>query len=548
MPDTAQPPASPFHYAIFRDVWFANLASRFGGLIQSVGASWIMISLAASPTLISLVQASNTLPIMLFALLGGALADTFDRRRLMIVAQLFMLVVSIALTVAAYLDALTPWLLLLFTFLIGCGAALNGPAWQASVGEMVPRPVLPAAVALNSMGFNVARSVGPAFGGIIVAAAGAVAAFAVNAVSYVGLLVVLARWKSPQVALALPREPLGQAMLAGLRYAALSPAILAVLMRSAVFGIGAAAIPALMPLIARDNMHGGPLTYGLLLGAFGLGAVLAALASTWVRQRMRSEAMVRVALITLGAGGLGAAASPALVPAALALLISGAGWVLALSTFNVTIQMSAPRWVVARALALYQMAAFGGMAAGSALWGVVTEYYGLDVAFCGAALVFALCFVLGLRRALPDLAVTNLDPLGRWQVPEIAVAIQPQSGPVVVTIEYRIHESDIPAFLAAMGDRRRVRRRDGAQHWSLLRDLENPELWIERYQSPTWTDYVRQNQRPTQADAIVGSRLRELHIGPGKPVVRRMIERQTAALPSHAAGVSEPLTDPVQQS
>lgn len=547
-PVPATPPPSPFAFPIFRDVWLANLASRFGGLIQSVGASWIMVTLATSPLLVSLVQASTTLPVMLFALLAGALADTYDRRRLMIAAQLFMLAVSVALAVFAWFEALTPWLLLLFTFLIGCGAALNGPAWQASVGEMVPRPVLPAAVALNSMGFNVARSLGPALGGALVAVGGAAAAFAVNAVSYLGLLFVLARWRSPETRSTLPREPLGLAMFAGVRYAALSPTIAAVLARSAVFGVGASAIPALLPLIASQRMAGGPLVFGLLLGAFGLGAVLAALASSRLRTRLGSEAMVRAALLALAAGALGTGYSASLPLTLFALLVGGGGWVLALSTFNVTVQMSAPRWVVARALALYQMAAFGGMAAGSWLWGSITERYGLTEALAASALVLLACLALGLRRGLPDLALTNLDPLGRWREPAIALDIQPRSGPVVVTVEFRIDEADVPEFLAAMAERRRVRRRDGAREWSLLRNLEHPELWIERYQSPTWTEYVRQNQRLTQADAEIGERLRGLHQGPDKPRVHRLIERQTGSLPPQPDELAEPLTDPARQA
>lgn len=542
------PPPSPFRFAIFRDVWIANLASRFGGMIQSVGAAWVMLSLGASPVLVSLVQAANTLPIMVFALVAGALADTYDRRRLMIAAQGFMLVVSTLLALVAWAGLLTPWLLLLFTFLIGSGAALNGPAWQASVGEMVPRPVLPAAVAYNSMGFNVARSVGPAVGGVLVAAIGAAFAFAVNALTYLPLLFVLARWRPAVAALSkLPREPLGAAMLAGIRYATLSPGIAAVLARAAVFGIGASAVPALLPLAARDLMRGGAQTYGLLLGAFGIGAVIGALASPRLRQWLSSENVVRAALAALAVGGIGMAFSHSLGLTLLALLLAGGGWVLALSTFNVTVQMSAPRWVVARALALYQMATFGGMAVGSAVWGSITEAHGLPEALLGAATVLALCLVIGLVRPLADIADVDLDPLGRWQEPAIAVAIEPRSGPIVVTIEYRIAAVDIPAFLAIMADRRRIRRRDGARDWSLLRDLTTPELWIERYQTPTWTDYVRHNGRMTQADGSVGDELRRLHIGPDRPVVRRLIERQTRP----PQGIDTPqmvLTDPAQQA
>ena len=518
--------------------------------MQSVGASWMMLQLAASPTMVGLVQASTTLPIMLFALLAGAAADTFDRRKLMIAAQVFMLAVSVMLTAFAYAGWLSPWSLLLFTFLIGCGAALNGPAWQASVGEMVPRETLPAAVALNSMGFNVARSVGPAIGGAIVTAAGAVAAFALNAASYLGLIYVLARWHPPRAPQSLPRERLVPAMKAGVRYVVMSPGILAVLARSVVFGVGASAVPALTPLIARDLVGGGALTYGLLLGAFGVGAVGGAFVSTPLRARFSSETIVRGALVLLAISASLTGLSRVLPLTMLVLLIGGAGWVLALSTFNVTVQMQAPRWVVARALALYQMAAFGGMAGGSWLWGALTEGAGLPIALSVSAAVLLLCAGLGVRFPLPPAEALNLDPLGRWREPELSLDIEPRSGPVVVTVAYRIRAADVPAFLSVMAERRRIRRRDGARDWSLLRDLQEPDVWVERFQSPTWAEYVRQNSRMTQEDGDVGTALRALHQGPGTPVVHRLIERQPGVPSSNPEiqALMEALIDPARQS
>lgn len=552
LPANEAAPASgataPFRYAIFRNVWFANLWSQFGGLIQSVGAAWMMMSIADSPVMVSLVQASTTLPIMILALAAGALADTFDRRKILIAAQIFMLVVSTLLAVAAYVGLITPWLLLLFTFLIGCGAALNGPAWQASVGEMVPREVLPTAVALNSMGFNVARSVGPAVGGMIVAAAGAAAAFATNAVSYVGLIFVLARWRAPFKDDPLPREKLGPAMMAGVRYVAMSPNIRSVLLRSFVFGLGAGAVPALMPLIARDLVGGGPLTYGLLLGAFGVGAVGGAISTARLRTRVSNESIARGAMLGFAVAAAVSSVSNSLGLTMAALTLGGMGWVLALATFNVTVQLSAPRWVVARALALYQMAAFGGMAGGSWLWGAVTAEAGLPAALIGSAGVLLGCIAVGFRFGLPQTEALNLDPLGRWSEPDITLPIKPRSGPVVITIEYRIREQDVAAFLAAMADRRRIRRRDGARHWQLLRDLEDPELWVERYDSPTWVEYVRHNQRITQADAEIGARIRALDQGTGRKHVRRLIERQPGVLSSGAREMAAPLTDPYRQS
>ncbi len=553
---TSQPvlaaPASPLRIPIFRAVWLASMASNFGGLIQSVGASWMMTSLTKSPALVALVQSSTTLPIMLLSLLAGAIADNLDRRIVMLWSQAFMLSVSLALSFCAWTGVLTPTLLLGFTFLIGCGTAFNGPAWQSSVGEMVPRTALPAAVALNSMGFNIARSIGPALGGAIVAAAGAAAAFAINAASYLALIGVLLRWRPERPARTLPPEPIGTAMGAGVRYVAMSPNLRVVLVRATVFGFAASAIPALMPIIAKDQVAGGPLTYGLLLGAFGVGAVLGALSSGRLRARFSTEWIVRLAATAITMGAAVSAVSTIMPVTVVALVLAGAGWVLALSTFNVTVQMAAPRWVVGRAIALYQMGAFGGMALGSWLFGELADGHGVSVALAVAAAVQALSVPLGVLLPLPQAEALNLDPQNRWQEPQTAVQIEPRSGPVVVTVEYRILPSDIGRFLTVMSERRRIRVRDGARHWTLLRDLGDENLWIERYNVSTWLDYIRHNQRRTNADAENSDRIRALHQGPEGPRVHRMIERQTSLFLPHREDPlstgADPLTDPTRSS
>jgi MFS family permease len=543
---------SPFGYPLFRGVWAASTLSNLGALIQSVGASWMMIQIARSADMVALVQASVTLPIMMLSLVSGAMADNFDRRKVMLAAQLFMLLMAVVLTVCTWLGVVTPWLLLLFTFLIGCGAAFHAPAWQASVGDMVPRAELPGAVALNSMGFNIARSVGPAIGGVIVAVAGVAAAFAVNAASYLPLIAVLVRWRpspDPQV---LPRETLGTAIGAGIRYVSMSPVIRTALVRGAAFCMGASAIMALMPLVAKVLIAGGPLTYGLLLGAFGTGAVAGAIGVAQLRRLMSIEAILQAAggTVACGAAIIGVSTHLAITLAALVLI--GAGWVLTLATFNVAVQMSAPRWVVARALSLYQMAAFGGLAAGSWLWGVVAADAGVRVAMLVAAAVTLGCALLGRWLPMTQATELNLDPLRLWQEPTTVVPVEPRTGPVVISIEYVIHEQDVLEFLRAMAERRRIRRRDGARNWRVLRDLADPQVWVERYETPTWLDYVRLNHRLTRDDAIVPERLLALHRGVGGPRVRRMIERQTSSLPVEPGSAPhervEPLSDPTRTS
>ncbi|UVK50828.1 MFS transporter [Mesorhizobium sp. AR02] len=520
---------APFRHGIFRAVWSASLVSNFGGLIQGVGAAWMMTTIATSPYQVALVQASTTLPIMLFALVAGAIADSFDRRKVMLVAQTFMLVVSVLLTVFTYYHLLTPWTLLAFTFLIDSGTALNSPSWQASVGDMVPRNKVPAAVALNSMGFNLTRSVGPAIGGIIVAAAGAAAAFAANAVSYIGLIVVMARWKPDVPVSTLPRESLGAAMGAGLRYVAMSPNIGKVLVRGAAFGFSAGAVLALLPLVARDVVKGDALTYGIMLGSFGIGAVGGALISVRLRQLLSSETMVRCAFAGFAVCAFNAAISHHAWQTSLGLLVGGACWVIALSHFNVTVQMATPRWVVGRVLSVYQTATFGGIALGSWIWGVVADAHGAETALIAAAIAMLAGGAIGLVLPLPQQQVLNLDPLNRFKEPHLALDLKPRSGPIAIMIEYIIRHEDEAEFLATMAERGRIRRRDGARNWTLARDLENPMIWIEHYHTPTWLEYVRHNGRITHADAMVGERLRALHSGDESPRVRRVIERPTTA-------------------
>jgi MFS family permease len=529
-------PLAPLKHETYRSIWIANLASSFGALIQGVGAAWLMTSIADSVDMVALVQAATTLPIMLFSLVGGAMADSFNRRRVMLVAQGFMLVVSAALAAGTYLGLVTPWTLLAFTFLIGCGTALNNPAWQASVGDLVPRETLPAAVALNSIGFNLSRSVGPAVGGAIVAVAGAAAAFALNTVSYLALIFVLLRWRPQQLPRKLPREAMFTAMRAGLRYVAMSPNLGKVLLRSFAFGLTASAVLALLPVVAATLLGGGALTYGLLLGSFGIGAVGGALLSVRLRQALSSENIVRIAFLGFALCAAIAAVSSTMLATAAAMLLGGACWVLALSLFNVTVQLSTPRWVVGRALSIYQTATFGGMAVGSWFWGVVADERSVSAALLWAAAAMLVGGAVGLVYALPKELTLDLDPLDRWKEPHLEIDLQPRSGPIVVTVEYIIQSKDVAAFLEVMIDRKRIRRRDGARRWTLMRDLEHPEIWTESFQTPTWVEYVRHSQRMTKADAGVSEKLRALHSGAEGPRVKRAIERPPSWFASGGTG------------
>ncbi|WP_246209653.1 MFS transporter [Pikeienuella piscinae] len=512
-------------------LWIAALTSNFGGLVQAVGAAWMMTTLSDSERMVALVQASITLPIVIFSMLAGVFADGFDRRRVMLTAQCFMFAVSVTLALLAYAGFVTPWLLLGFTFLIGCGTALHNPSWQATMGDIVPKSDLPSAVALNSMGFNLMRSVGPAIGGAIVALAGAAAAFAVNALSYIAIIAALFRWHPAAPQRNLPREPLGAAFKAGLRYVAMSPNLIRVIVRSFLFGLSAIALLALLPLVVRENLNGRALVYGVMLGCFGVGAVFGALANARLREQFENETIARGSFIGFGVSCLVLALSTNYAISGGALLLGGACWVVVLSMFNVTIQLSTPRWVVGRALALYQTGVFGGMAAGSWIAGVIAEHYGSDVALLVATAALVLGAAVGFALPVPAYGMLDLDPLNRFREPPLRLDLTQRSGPIMIMVDYVIDQANVPRFLSAMSERRRIRIRDGAQHWTLLRDLENPDVWTECYHVPTWVEYVRHNERRTQADQASYDRLVALHRGPERPRVHRMIERET--VPSH---------------
>ncbi|MCJ8138557.1 MFS transporter [Falsirhodobacter halotolerans] len=526
-PARNESPFLPLKHPAFRMIWTATLVANLGTLIQNVGAGWQMALLTPSHDMVALVQASTSLPVMILAVAAGALADSFPRRTVMLIAQSFLLIVSAALAVVAFSGMLTPWLLLAFTFLLGCGNAMHQPSWQASMRDLVPREDLPAAITLNSMSFNLMRSIGPAIGGAIVAALGPAAAFGLNAVSYIAVIYALARWKSPQEPRDLPRERMAHAIAAGLRYVALSPDLSRVMMRGFLFGLGAVTVLALLPVITRDVLRAEAQIFGILLGAFGLGAIGSALFAVQLRQRFHIETLVAAAFVLTALGLVIVAFAGNLPIALIGLLLCGMAWVTALSLFNASVQLATPRWVVGRTLSIYQMATFGGMALGSWLWGVMSDTVSVQATLLAAAALMLAGAALGRVRPMPMFSDRNLDPANRFSAPALRLDLKPQSGPIMIMIDWVIPPENTTAFLKTMAERRLVRIRDGARQWSLLRDLENPDIWVETYHVPTWVDYIRHNTRRTQADVASYDRLLSLHKGPDRPQVHRMIERQT---------------------
>lgn len=517
--------AAPLRHAVFRRIWLASLLSNLGLMINGVGAAWAMTQMTSSADMVALVQTALMLPIMLLSLAAGAIADMYDRRIVGLAALSLGLVGGIALSVLAYLNLISPNSLLLFCFLIGCGNALFGPAWQASVSEQVPADTLPAAVALNGISYNIARSFGPALGGIIVAAAGAVAAFVGNVLLYVPLLIVLYLWRRTLEPSRLPPERLRRAMVSGVRYIIHSPSVRVVLYRTLVTGIAGGSVLALMPLVARDILHGSAQTYGVMLGCFGIGGVLGAMSVSTVRNYLSSERAVRICALAMGIaiGVMALSRWPVLTGAAL--IVAGTCWMLSVTLFNIGVQLSTPRWVAGRSLAAYQAAIAGGVAIGSWLWGHVANGTGVGNALLIAGAVMFVSPVLAIWFAMPSTEGNNNDPIETLAEPEVNLVISHRSGPIVVEIEYRVNQEKARAFYTLMLQVQASRQRNGAYAWSIARDIADPEIWIERYHCPTWLDFLHQRNRSTQSERELHLRAVGFHVGPEPIKVRRMLER-----------------------
>jgi len=517
--------AAPLRHAVFRRIWLASLVSNLGILIQGVGAAWAMTQMTSSADKVALVQTALMLPIMLIAMPAGAIADMHDRRIVALISLGIALVGATVLTVLAWFGLVTPNILLALCFVVGSGMALFGPAWQASVSEQVPPETLPAAVALNGISYNIARSFGPAIGGLVVATAGAVAAFAVNAALYLPLMVVLFLWNRTHEPSRLPRERLNRAMVSGVRYIANSPSIRIVLIRTLVTGIIGGSVSALMPLVARDLLHGGAQTYGIMLGAFGMGAVIGALNIGEVRRRMSGEAAVRACAISMAGAIAAVALSTSAIMTAVALVLAGAVWMLAVALFNIGVQLSAPRWVAGRSLAAFQASIAGGIAVGSWGWGYLTDLAGVETALLVSAGLMLISPLLGIWLRMPRVGARNEDATEVLADPEVRLSLTARSGPLVVEIEYRVAQDSARAFHNVMQEVQLSRQRNGAYGWSIARDIGDPELWTERYHCPTWLDYLRQRNRPTQSERALHQRAIDFHLGPDPIRVRRMLER-----------------------
>ncbi|MFM5918308.1 MAG: MFS transporter [Novosphingobium sp.] len=392
---------APFRFPAFRAIWTANFASNIGSMIQSVGASWLMTDLTQSHQLISLVQSSTTTPVMLLGIFAGAIADNYDRRLVMLAAQWLMLVASALLALLAWSGQIGPWSLIAFTLLVGCGTALNGPAWQASVRMQVGPGDLSQAISLNTIAFNLARSVGPALGGILIALTSPAAAFALNALSFIALIFVLVRWHPEQPGRT--REPMLKSIATGVRFCAGSSPVRRVLTRGFAFGFCGVGFLALLPVVVRQQIGGSEFDYGLLLGSFGLGSILTALWISQARRRFGSEAIVTAASVLFAGALFPLAAAHGMAAALASGVVAGGSWVAALTSLNVAMQLRSPENILGRCMAIYQSVTFGGMALGAYVLGLIADLLSVGEAIrCAAVLLLVLTPVLRWLAPMPS--------------------------------------------------------------------------------------------------------------------------------------------------
>jgi len=516
-------PWSPFHHATFTVLWTATVIANVGTWMYNAASGWLMTSLNADPLIVSMVQVATSLPMFLFALPAGALADIIDKRRFLIAIEGATTVVAAIIAALVWLSVVTPSTLLLFTFLLGAGAALTAPAWQSVVPQLVPKQVLTAAVSANSVGINISRALGPALGGVIITGFGIAAPFWLNAVSNLVIIGALLWWRPPPMAPhRLPAERFVSAIVTGFRHARHNRHLRATLTRAMGFFLFASAYWALLPLVTRSQIAGGPGLYGILLGAIGAGAVSGAFALPWLKVKLGPDRLV-------AAGTIGTAATLVLfglarepVMALSASIIAGASWIAVLASLNVSAQVALPDWVRGRGLAMFVTVFFGAMTIGSAVWGQVAGMVGLPDTHFIAAAGALIAIPLTWRWKLQTGAGIDLTPSTHWPAPVITHVVEHDQGPVLVTVEYQVEPRNREAFLTALERLAHERRRDGAYAWGVFEDAAEEGRFLETFLVESWLEHLRQHQRVTNADRVLQNAVHQFVVG-GAPKVTHFI-------------------------
>jgi predicted MFS family arabinose efflux permease len=492
----------------------ATVVSNIGSWMYSAAAAWLMTRLDSGPVMVSLVQVASTLPVFLFALPAGALADTVDKRRFLIGAESFITIISTVFAALVWARLITPGTLLLFVFLIEAGGAVTAPAWQSIISMLVPKDDLPAAVSMNGVGVNISRAVGPALGGLMTARVGIAAPFWVNAISNLGTVGALVWWRPPREGTSqLPAEHFVSAMRTGLRYARNNRDLQVTLVRVAAFFLTASCYWALLPLVARNQLHGGATLYGVLLGAIGASAIVGAFALPWLRAHLSANALVAVGSLgtALTLALFGAARIPAVALAAS--LVAGVSWIAVLATLNVSAQLALPAWVRGRGLAVYVTVFFGALTLGGVVWGQVAHAASVPVALFIAAAVAVVAIPVTWSWKLQSGASRDLTPSMHWPTPLVGEPVDEDAGPVLVTVAYAVRASDRAAFLDAVERLSYERGRDGAYSWGIFEDVAAPGRFLETFLVDSWLEHLRQHERVTNADRVLQEQISGIVIG-----------------------------------
>lgn len=526
MPETKTPTATssfaPLRQPVFAVLWAATVLGNIGSFMRDVASAWLVTDLSASPTAVALIQTAATLPVFLLAIPAGVLSDILDRRRFLILVQLLLAGVSGTLLLLSHAGALSVESLVALTFVGGIGAALMGPTWQSIVPELVPRADLKGAVALNSLGINISRAIGPAAGGLILASFGAAVTYGLDVLSYLFVIAALLWWKRPAAADAALTESFLGAFRAGLRYTRASRELHRVLLRAAAFFLFASAVWALLPLVARQMLGGSAGFYGVLLGAVGAGAIAGALVMPRLRQWLDADGLVLLAAL-ISAAVMGALVfAPPQWLAVVLLLLLGLGWITALTTFNGVAQAILPNWVRGRGLAVYLTVFNGAMAAGSFGWGLVAREIGVPYTLVAGAVGLVAVGLLFHRVKLPA-GEADLQASHHWPEPLVAEPVAHDRGPVMVQISYRVRPESRPAFLEAIRRLSLARLRDGAHAWGVMEHSADPEQVLEWFLVESWAEHLRQHHRVSNADADLQSEVLRFHVGPQKPQVQHFL-------------------------
>jgi MFS family permease len=515
--DIVQPPTTlsawrPLRNSRFRNLLIADFTSDVGSFLQSVGAAWLMTSLTDSPLYIASIQTAVALPFFLLAVPAGTIGDIVDRRKLILITEVWMCAIAAALAIATLTGAMTPWLLLILTLGLSAGDAVEAPAWRATFPDLVNKEELPAALVLNGVEFNLARAVGPGLAGLIISVLGVGVTFALNTFSFLGVIFVVAKWKRSKPKRDVPVESFLGGIAAAVRYVRYSPAIRTLLMRAAVLIFFTSSFWALLPTAAR-KLSASPIVYGLLLGFFGAGAVLGALLLPRARARFSVETILTIATAVFSAVLFSMAFLRGSVILCALMLFGGAAWTIFMSVFNVFVQKLAPDWVRSRVLSFYLFVFQGSVAAGSTLWGIVALHTSVHRTLAIAGIGTAACMLMQPMLRLPSTSV-DLSAWNHWMRPAMFQEPNPNDGPVLVTVKYAIDPAKAQDFLHHIYRYERIRRRDGATEWGVFADTETPDVYVEAFFVDSWAEHERQHDRFTRADHEAERRVQSFAVKP----------------------------------